>query len=28
MARRYFADVDAFETQGDNPWRPRATGPN
>jgi len=24
MARRYFADVDAFETQGDNPWRPRA----
>lgn len=24
MALRYFADVDAFETQGDNPWRRRA----
>jgi Short-chain dehydrogenases of various substrate specificities len=24
MARRYLADVEAFETQGDNPWRPRA----
>lgn len=27
MARRYFADVDAFETQGDNPWRPRPPEP-
>ena len=26
MVRRYFTDVDAFETQGDNPWRPRAVG--
>jgi short-subunit dehydrogenase len=26
MARRYFTDVDAFETQGDNPWRPRTAG--
>lgn len=26
MARRYFTDVDAFETQGDNPWRPRTVG--
>jgi short-subunit dehydrogenase len=24
MAARYFADVEAFETQSDNPWRPRA----
>jgi short-subunit dehydrogenase len=23
MAARYFADVEAFETQSDNPWRPR-----
>jgi len=28
MALRYFADVEAFETQADNPWRGRATGPN
>lgn len=27
MARRYFADVDAFETQGDNPWRQRPPEP-
>ncbi len=27
MARRYFADVEAFETQSDNPWRPRSTEP-
>ena len=27
MARRYFADVDAFETHGDNPWRPRPPEP-
>jgi short-subunit dehydrogenase len=26
MVRRYFADVEGFETQGDNPWRPRAAG--
>jgi short-subunit dehydrogenase len=25
MARRYLADVEAFETHGDNPWRPRTT---
>jgi short-subunit dehydrogenase len=27
MARRYFADVEAFETQGDNPWRSRPAEP-
>jgi short-subunit dehydrogenase len=27
MAQRYFADVEAFETQGDNPWRPRPAEP-
>jgi short-subunit dehydrogenase len=27
MAARYFADVEAFETQSDNPWRPRAAEP-
>ena len=26
MVRRYFTDVDSFETQGDNPWRPRTVG--
>jgi short-subunit dehydrogenase len=26
MARRYFADVDAFETQGGNPWASRRPG--
>jgi short-subunit dehydrogenase len=26
MARRYFADVETFETQADNPWRSRPTG--
>jgi hypothetical protein len=27
MAQRYFADVEAFETQGDNPWRSRPAEP-
>lgn len=26
MALRYFADVETFETQADNPWRSRPTG--
>jgi short-subunit dehydrogenase len=26
MARKYFADVEAFETQGGNPWAPRGPG--
>lgn len=28
MARRYFADVEAFEQHGDNPWRQRAPEPD